>query len=372
MPELDGLRAIAVLLVMWQHVPQGVLPRKIDVWGLSLVQPGYLGVDIFFVLSGFLITRILLVDSRAGLPLKNFLIRRFLRIFPIYYLTLAVIAIVRWGPELPWCAAYLANYYFAYTNTGGPLTHTWSLSVEEHFYLVWPLLVYGLPRLAGRLVPWLVFLPIALLSALHLTLQIPAPAEDPEAFVAEVSSARSLMQQATHFRIASLALGAVLAYGEGWFRSRPARALPLGGLLFGAGYGQFLTGFLIVGDVALPAWKPGFLPWVPAAFFVAFALVSCSLVLAAVGLSGSRFPPVALLRTRALAFVGRISYGLYLYHLPVYFALGLLHGRFAEPPSAGRVLLAVALSFAVATLSYFVIERPILRYAARFRSRKPA
>ncbi|MEL6714848.1 MAG: acyltransferase, partial [Planctomycetota bacterium] len=90
-PELDGLRAFAVLAVLWSHLPAGALGSTVTALGEEYVV-GNVGVDLFFVLSGFLITRILLVDREREVPLRWFLARRFLRIFPIYYLTIAVVS----------------------------------------------------------------------------------------------------------------------------------------------------------------------------------------------------------------------------------------------------------------------------------------
>ena len=152
LPSLDGLRAIAVLLVLWQHVP--LHTEGYPLWleqARWLVNPGNLGVELFFALSGFLITRILLAEQRAGHQVRWFLLRRMLRIFPIYYLLLMVMAFWRPADELAWCALYVSNFADVFAPAAGPkpLGHTWSLCVEEHFYLLWPLAVaFGGPEKA--------------------------------------------------------------------------------------------------------------------------------------------------------------------------------------------------------------------------------
>ena len=144
----------------------GEWPIWFDALRDAFVQAGYLGVDTFFVLSGFFITRILRFEKSAGLPLSNFLVRRLLRIFPIYYLTLAVVWIAHPGSELPWCAAYLSNFRFAFVDHGGGwLSHTWSLAIEEHFYLLWPLCVYGCSDRTARRVAAYGIVPFALFAA---------------------------------------------------------------------------------------------------------------------------------------------------------------------------------------------------------------
>src|SRR5262249_43976988 len=147
--SLDGLRGIAVILVLWAHLSE----ENTVGWGATIkhwLSPGLVGVDIFFVLSGFLITRILIADKARGMPLKNFLIRRFLRIFPIYYLTILLVFLYAPGRYILYCAGYLGNFYFAYHPAHLPLHHTWSLAVEEHFYLLWPFAVYRLSLPAAR------------------------------------------------------------------------------------------------------------------------------------------------------------------------------------------------------------------------------
>ena len=140
--KIDGLRTVAVAFVLVEHFADRVG---------KLVSAGYYGVDLFFVISGFLITGILL-DSKGsfGKAYGRFVGRRTLRIFPIYYLMLGVLLLlghqqVCW--YLPWFATYTFNYAWVALNVPvGSATHLWSLAVEEQFYLVWPFLVLALRR----------------------------------------------------------------------------------------------------------------------------------------------------------------------------------------------------------------------------------
>src|ERR1700754_2151344 len=144
--ELDSIRAIAVLLVIISHW----IPPNIPI---NILPNGPIGVNIFFVLSGFLITWILLenrkkteeLENTRGTVLKNFYIRRILRIFPIYYLVVFVLYIFSEssGTEirsaLPYYLTYTSNFHFFYIDKwDGILSHLWSLAVEEQFYLLWP------------------------------------------------------------------------------------------------------------------------------------------------------------------------------------------------------------------------------------------
>jgi peptidoglycan/LPS O-acetylase OafA/YrhL len=157
MPQLDGLRAFAVGAVLIHHFFQ---PGRIGGVDLAL-----LGVWLFFVLSGFLITGILLrsrdqVDYSgypSGFVLRQFYIRRFLRIFPLYYSVLFLAATIDLGDvrdTIFWHLAYMSNYLFATHQYWGPVTaHFWSLSVEEQFYILWPALILFAPhRLLLKLV----------------------------------------------------------------------------------------------------------------------------------------------------------------------------------------------------------------------------
>ena len=145
LPALDGLRALAVLLVLWTHTPLTLQHPELAAWS-AFVQPGYLGVDVFFVLSGFLITRILLSEKARAVPLWKFMLRRAVRIFPAYYLLVGLVAAFAWTPDVPWCALYLGNVFYPAFGHAGLLQHSWSLCVEEHFYLLWPPLVALLAR----------------------------------------------------------------------------------------------------------------------------------------------------------------------------------------------------------------------------------
>ena len=149
-PQLDGLRAVAVLAVAWSHWER---PYQFGI-------PFGAGVHLFYVLSGFLITGILLEvrqQHQRGAALRTFYIRRALRIFPAFYLTLAF----AWWAEVPplretlaWHATYLSNAQIVLTETWpGAISHFWSLAVEEQFYLLWPWLIVFVPeRLLLRVV----------------------------------------------------------------------------------------------------------------------------------------------------------------------------------------------------------------------------
>jgi peptidoglycan/LPS O-acetylase OafA/YrhL len=154
MPQLDGIRAIAVLMVMWHHFQPKYLSQSVGApWGA-------VGVGLFFTLSGFLITRILLRcklkiaagEATMGTMLRQFYVRRCLRIFPLYYgvlLVLVIFNVTGIRERVWWHLGYLSNVLFSYyyPSRGGAVErHFWSLAVEEQFYLVWPLVIFLTPR----------------------------------------------------------------------------------------------------------------------------------------------------------------------------------------------------------------------------------
>lgn len=313
-PGLDLVRGAAVLLV--------VLGHTIHRWGVG--GAGRVGVAIFFVLSGFLITRLLLEErDRGRLSLGGFYLRRARRLLPALIVFLPLAAYVNddlglWvGKPVIATLTYTANY--ASVRHGieyGSFTHIWSLSVEEHFYLVWPALVL----LLGR--RWLV--PLCVAGAAVVAVARYGVADEGDL---------ALAFRATHLRLDAMLVGAVLAVVVASL-PRPPKLLvlaALGGLVAGC-YATFLEDLLEWG-------------------FVAIGLASAVLVAEALWWPAGRW--------RWLAHVGVISYGLYLFHLPV--ALWLQSRDVSE---VVEPVATLAVSLVIAELSYWLIERP-LRHGRR-------
>lgn len=340
LPALDKLRGLAVLLVLFTHTPhhlKGEVGLVLQKW----LVPGYLGVDIFFALSGFLITRILLYEKDRGGSIPAFWMRRAVRIFPAFYLLVVVMAVVAPGPELPWVATYLSNIHFLGPNSS-PLGHTWSLAVEEHFYLVWPLLVLGLSRRGARRAVLYGMLPLALATALVVVRVWP-------------DEQLGLLGHLTPARILTLSLGSLLAFHERGLWRRPVTTSLLAVGVGTLGYVWGAAGFLV------PALRGA------VGLHQLFGLALVSTAVTVLFLQGGRlpWPRATALVGGPLAWVGRISYGLYLYHLPIFFACGL-HGS-AEPATHGRAALALGLTLVTAVTSFHLFERPLLAWGSRFR-----
>ena len=349
-PPLDGLRGIAVLLVLWAHVPPDLGGNVVGLLN-RIVQPGYLGVDIFFVLSGFLITRILMYERENKKPLRYFLIRRAFRIFPIYYLLIGLLIFLAPGEYLVWCATYLSNFVFSFdgewsaelgrwVHESNPMRHTWSLCVEEHFYMIWPLIIYFMARDTLK--------PIAMavvISGMILAVMASVFAGDLPLL--------PLLYRGTPFRATSLALGGLFALYEPSIGVGKPRSWLLSGCFFLPAAGLLASTQLL--DY----------PWNQSVKMIGFALLSSSIFLAAVGAEVLGPRAAAVLSRGPLAYAGRISYGVYLYHYPIFYALGVLDE--ASHPSAMLTFQGIGLTFIVATVSYFALERPILKYASRYR-----
>jgi len=320
-PELDGLRAIAVLPVMALHFSY-----------LHWVVGGYLGVDLFFVLSGFLITSLLLAEEArdASVSLRRFYARRALRILP----PLVACALLALGLGLTGPAGAAAATFFAAnmvdSRTLGGLMHTWSLAVEEHFYLAWPLLFLLLGPRRMRFLGWTILAVLCVrVVLLSLRLEVYTP---------------------TYTRADSLAVGcfAALALARG-----PVR---LGRWVGPASLLAIVACFLLV-------------PWMDFLMrsfgFTLFAIVCAAVIVAAVGHEG---PMNRLLRLPVLQYVGTRSYGLYLYHMPVFLALERFRIEDDARSMALVTLARVAATFAVAELSYRTLERWARGRATRFRT----
>jgi peptidoglycan/LPS O-acetylase OafA/YrhL len=319
-------------------------------WPLNhLPDFGPSGVGIFFGISGFVVTRSLLSPA---MTLEDFYLRRVARIFPIYYLTLAILAATWPGRELGWCAGFVFNWlfrsgdqtYFA-SEAAPPVGHFWSLCVEEHFYLLWPSFVLFLPRRVSKWVPVAV-----ILATPFVAIQL-------DALLTHWGLRRfdvdGLLSRITLTNFVALAVGAFAAMHEEWLLN--ARVVRLAGRASSLGRAAWLGAGLLA--LSALSWLV-FHRSLPPVSGTIHQLACAAVVLLVLGVPtiGS---PAWLLR------VGEISYGLYLFHLPIYAALKVLD----EHATAPRVALAVILTFAAAILSRALIERPIIGAARRVKGR---
>jgi peptidoglycan/LPS O-acetylase OafA/YrhL len=350
-PDIEGMRAVAIVAVLLCHA------------GLSGAAGGYVGVDVFFVISGYLITRLLLgeLDRESTVSLPRFYARRIRRLLPLSALLLATVAalsLVIFSPvraeevahDLVACATWTANWhfaaqsvdYFAQGTEPSPVQHLWSLSIEEQFYVVWPGLLLAVTwawRRRGRSPRLVLCVALAaILSAsfiynLHVTAAEPAAA-----------------YFSTFGRAWELALGAALAV-LGDVRLRRPAAIVLGW----AGLAAIVYAVLAFGS---DTPFPGTAALVP-------TLGAAALILAGSAAGGvDRAGPAGVLSLPPCRYVGRISYAWYLWHWPALIFAAALWGPLS--PVAG--LAVVAASWVPTALTHSLVEEPF-RHARRLVAR---
>ncbi|MFC6707299.1 acyltransferase family protein [Flexivirga alba] len=355
-PALDGLRGVAVIAVLGYHL------------GIPWLHGGWLGVDVFFVLSGFLITSLLLHERHAWgrIDLPGFWLARARRLLPTLVLMLLSVSVVAavWAPASRRSADawdifsaffYVANWrlllsddqYFSSLSMPSPVVHTWSLAIEEQFYLIFPLLLIVLLALAARSRRrhWIVAGALAVLAALSVWRMgaLYVPGADP-----------SRVYYGTDTRAFELLIGAVVAvlmggraFGD---RSRERDLLATGidrvaRWLAGPALLVLVIGFIVLDDASAIPFRGGL-------------AVLCVLTVAPIVAGASRTGSVIqrLLAAEPLRRVGLISYALYVWHWPVIVFLndGRLH-----LPAILRGLVELIVSVTLAYLTYRYVERPI-------------
>jgi peptidoglycan/LPS O-acetylase OafA/YrhL len=346
---LDGVRGAAILFVLCAHGAR-FLPGQGTTIGhaaVVLLNLGWCGVQLFFVLSGFLITRLLLAKKararRTGL-FADFYARRALRIFPLYYVVLIVIFAIRWisgvniGPragEMWWYLAYLQNWYNAAGHIPEAVGHFWSLAIEEQFYIVWPLVVIACSRRSlGRTC-------IGIVTAVILIRLASAYA---------LNASSIWLYHSTIAQVEGLAMGALLAViaDEGSIARNAGRA----GLAVSLGMLSLFALTVVSGSTAIFGANTPF----SVAASVAFSLTFTGAILYA--LSRPASVGARVLRSPGLRAAGRISYGLYVIHYPVSWTLARL--PMFRLGGVVALLAYFGLTVALAMLSWRFIERPFL------------
>jgi peptidoglycan/LPS O-acetylase OafA/YrhL len=323
-PSLDGMRAICVLLVMFNHVH-----AQVPHWVL-----GWLGVDVFFVLSGFLITTLMVRErERSGrVSLKAFYTRRFFRIIPVYLFTVLLYAIAvrithdavktaEFDKALPWLLTFMQEY--RPEGTGYVLGHAWTLGIEEKFYVFWPLLLIILYPFRPRAMLSLAALFLAVLLLPHLY-------------------ARSY---------GGLLVGAALAIALS-SRARWNWLMPL--LVVPDGY----LCLLVLATYALCCLDYRLVLW----FAVAVAWLIASLV-RRTGLVRT------LLESRILVYIGKRSYAIYLIHVLVLDSVSRLSVSVLPANAFVLVMIAYVGSVAFASLMHVLIEQPCINWGKRMSAR---
>ncbi len=338
LPELDGLRGLAILWVVLYHCH----PRLKGTWIYYASLWGWAGVILFFALSGFLITSILLGTRDKPHYFHNFHARRALRIWPVYILLLAVVYLnAPWfiGPSVtdairtaPWLAYLFLVQNLFHLTLPPAIGPTWALAIEEQYYFLWAPLVRWLRR------PWMV--------AVVLTAALAASP------LLRLVNLHWMTPTNTLIHLDGIALGSLLALG--------VHTLPLSRRAWlGMGLGGMTAGFWAAATVA------GGTAFLDSALAVGFA----GAMLGAIASTGARNPVNAALRSGPLAFYGRISYGLYMMHISVFIFFGWFDLRMDRYGMVGNLAVVgfrLAASTAVATALWYGFESQILKLKRYF------
>jgi peptidoglycan/LPS O-acetylase OafA/YrhL len=338
-PQLDVLRGVAVLVVMFHHAT-GLAPSlHLD----PIVRLGYTGVDLFFVLSGFLITGILVRSKDQPGYFRKFYARRVLRIWPIYYtlLLFTFLLLPFLAPKLkttifelshPWQSFFffVQNLFANGQSAFDTLRVTWSLAIEEQFYLVWPVIVWLAPRRSLKSIALsAVLISIAVRWAVLYGLIPPI-----DIYTNSLT------------RLDGLGMGAFLAL---WIPETDSRIVK---------YAGFAVPLAVIPLGVIGGWfNPGH-----CAFYTAVAVCFAGMLCAAINLPG--------LNLSALRYTGKISYCLYLVHVPIFqftsWGRKFLPARPEVAVEIGLFLASFVLCFGLAAMSWKYFESRIMRLKSRF------
>ncbi len=342
-PALDGIRGLAILLVFLSHA------------SLQSMGGGFVGVDLFFVLSGFLITALLLEEWRdtGRISLKSFYARRAIRLLPALVLMLITVVLVSSLIEPRWKTAqfrtsgwmtllYVANWFTVERKFPSPeLAHTWSLSVEEQFYIVWPIILSLLLRSRATKAAVLGLVAASVVGVAGLRLFL---------WTTSGSWVRGYFGSDTHAD--GLLSGAMVAMimTWGWGPRSPGTIRVLNGV------STLALGLVPIFVVAVRPMDGRLYD----GGYLGVNLAIASVVMAAV--SSPWAPLRLLLESAAVRWIGRISYGVYLWHMPAFWWVR----RMQVPPGLRSGILAFILTLSIAAVSFYALERPLLRLKRRF------
>ncbi len=340
-PALDGIRGLAIILVIVHHVYH-LVP-----WSHKIISGGYLGVDLFFVLSGFLITSLIIEEHAhtGNVNLPRFYMRRALRLLPAVGAALIVAIVV--GLLLgfqsigmtPLRFASIVGYFTNWVRAYEPsevwfLSHFWSLAIEEQFYLIWPAFLIGLLSLPRRAALFIATA-IAIGSAVLMGVMFLSGSVAQRLYTGSDTRAYQLLAGC----VAAMVLH--WSYLPAWLNEKNRLALAKASMVF----------------LALMFWRAR--DAYPAMYLGIYALITLCATMLIVHVTLDQSRMTSWFENRTLVWFGKRSYGLYVWHFPIYFLIAKLGNPWLAP-------FAVALAIGVAAFSYRYIETPFLRLKSRY------
>ena len=335
---MDGLRALAVIAVVWHHAHPGYANFPIS-------RNGFLGVDVFFVLSGFLITTLLLQEKRStgGISLVGFYLRRSLRIFPLYYAVLLLMVLYFaltakssnagvFFQELPWHVTYLSNWI----SLKSMMAITWSLATEEQFYLAWPPLFAWL----GVRAVWLLLVFLALNQGINFGM-----------FDDFLNRNGFPVQSLPLLQITftPILLGVTAAFG---IQTKTFESLK-------SGVKNWMLPLMTVITLLIANIDGDIRGWPRLLFHISIAIL---LVLVVVT---PKSPTVKILNWKVLTHIGMVSYGIYLFHMLVLYVIHQVTGENTFNHPTLIFYSTIILCTGLATISYMIFELPVMSLKSR-------
>ena len=354
-PSLNGIRAICALMVIKIHVHWSFSDG-----GTGLLDRGFLGVDMFFIISGFLIVTLLLRerDARGRIDLKQFYIRRTLRIFPIYYLLIGflfVLAVATYGHSTKTWDAYKWSFpvFLLYLQDFipvfmGVLYHTWSLAMEEQFYLVWPSIEKFLRR------AWIVPLLVVLIVVMEMcNFDVFKP------FIVDLYGPDGWRRPIFLITFAPILLGVLAAHALHDPRTGRAIASVLGN--------RWMPPLFMALALLICEFTPTLRGLPYACLHLCFCLALLAMVINPRGVFSR------VLQSRPLFYLGSISYGIYLYHTMVIWAFErLAESRHWHPAPWLQFVVVAVVAIAIAGVSFKYFETPLMRRRQHAKAVLPA
>lgn len=344
----DCVRGYGALVVLFAHLPVLAGSSVSRLFNFSVYQfnIGYILLDMFFVMSGFLITSIILQEKEKNtFSFKQFYLNRSLRIFPIYYLTIILVAVFISTDYLIYPLFFIANYFFAFHNEVHPLNNTWTLAVEEHFYLLWPVLLSAFSLKQCKIITGFIIPLTALITVIIVS------------YILDPDTASSLVYLGTTTRCLSISLGAFLAFNKSWLINLSKQRFEK---IILSCIGIYILFYFMP---VLPVLNK-----VPqyARLVCIVPVISTLLIIISfrVNFSGDTLLKKIIFND-VINYIGLMSYGLYLFHYPVFYYFHMIDWQTPVTDDTGTYWLAIASAFLLTIISYHFVEKPVIRFGRK-------